>query len=33
MGPSPRNFAIVDVRKIRILGGDGKETTCWPPEK
>jgi len=32
-GPSPRNFAIVDVKKIRIVGRDGMETTCWPPDK
>jgi hypothetical protein len=32
-GPSPRNFAIVDVRKITILGRNGQERTCWPPEK
>src|SRR5258706_10929068 len=32
-GPSLRNFAIVDVREIAILGGNGKETTCWMHER
>jgi len=31
-GSDPENFEIDDVTRITILV-DGKETTCWPPER